>query len=52
MHFYMHSYLHKILFLKKNWVLHMADHLSHLQFEESVELCINEYMRDHTLLKV
>jgi hypothetical protein len=24
MHFYMHSYLHKILFLKKKWVLHIV----------------------------
>jgi hypothetical protein len=30
----------------------VADHLSHLQFEESVELPINDYMRDDTLLKV
>jgi hypothetical protein len=30
----------------------MADHLSCLQFEESVELPINDYMRDDTLLKV
>jgi hypothetical protein len=30
----------------------MADHLSHLQFEESGELPINDYMRDDTLLKV
>jgi hypothetical protein len=30
----------------------MANHLSHLNFEESVELPINEYMRDDTLLKV
>jgi hypothetical protein len=30
----------------------MADHLSHLQFEESAELPINDYMRDDTLLKV
>jgi hypothetical protein len=29
-----------------------ADHLSHLQFEESAELPINDYMRDDTLLKV
>jgi hypothetical protein len=30
----------------------MAGHLSRLQFEESVELPINDYMRDDTLLKV
>jgi hypothetical protein len=30
----------------------MADHLSCLQFEESTELPINDYMRDDTLLKV
>jgi hypothetical protein len=30
----------------------VADHLSHLQFEESAELPINFYMRDDTLLKV
>jgi hypothetical protein len=30
----------------------MADHLSHLQFKESAELPINDYMRDNTLLKV
>jgi hypothetical protein len=30
----------------------MVDHLSHLQFEESAELPINDYMRDDTLLKV
>jgi hypothetical protein len=30
----------------------VVDHLSHLQFEESVELPINDYMRDDTLLKV
>jgi hypothetical protein len=30
----------------------MADHLSRLQFEESTELSINDYMRDDTLLKV
>jgi hypothetical protein len=30
----------------------VADHLSHLQFEKSVELPINDYMRDDTLLKV
>jgi hypothetical protein len=30
----------------------VVDHLSHLQFEEYVELPINDYMRDDTLLKV
>jgi hypothetical protein len=30
----------------------VADHLSHLQFEESAELPINNYMRDDTLLNV
>jgi hypothetical protein len=30
----------------------VADHLSHLQFGESAELPINDYMRDDTLLKV
>jgi hypothetical protein len=30
----------------------MPDHLSRLQFEESAELPINDYMRDDTLLKV
>jgi hypothetical protein len=30
----------------------VADHLSHLQFEESAELPINNYMRDDTMLKV
>jgi hypothetical protein len=30
----------------------VVDHLSHLQFEESAELPINDYMRDDTLLKV
>jgi hypothetical protein len=30
----------------------VADHLSRLQFEESTELPINDYMRDDTLLKV
>jgi hypothetical protein len=30
----------------------VADHLSHLQFEKSTELPINDYMRDDTLLKV
>jgi hypothetical protein len=29
----------------------MADHLSRLQFEESAELPINDYMREDTLLK-
>jgi hypothetical protein len=30
----------------------VAGHLSHLQFKESAELPINDYMRDDTLLKV
>jgi hypothetical protein len=30
----------------------MADHLSRLEFEESAELPINDYMRNGTLLKV
>jgi hypothetical protein len=30
----------------------VADHLSYPQFKESVELPINDYMRDDTLLKV
>jgi hypothetical protein len=30
----------------------MADRLSHLQFKESAELPINDYMRDDTLLKL
>jgi hypothetical protein len=30
----------------------VANHLSCLQFEESTELPINDYMRDDTLLKV
>jgi hypothetical protein len=30
----------------------VADHLSRLQFKESAELPINDYMRDETLLKV
>jgi hypothetical protein len=30
----------------------MADNLSCLQFKESAELPINDYMRDDTLLKV
>jgi hypothetical protein len=30
----------------------VVDHLSRLQFEESAELPINDYMRDDTLLKV
>jgi hypothetical protein len=30
----------------------VADHLSSLQFKESAGLPINDYMRDHTLLKV
>jgi hypothetical protein len=29
----------------------VANHLSHLQFEKSVELPINDYMMDDTLLK-
>jgi hypothetical protein len=29
----------------------VADHLPHLQFKESAELPINDYMRDDTLLK-
>jgi hypothetical protein len=29
----------------------VADHLSHLQFEESAKWPINDYMRDYTLLK-
>jgi hypothetical protein len=29
----------------------VADHLSYLQFEESADLPINDYMRDNTLLK-
>jgi hypothetical protein len=30
----------------------VADHLSRLQFEESAELPINDYMRDDALIKV
>jgi hypothetical protein len=30
----------------------MADHLSCLQFKESTELPINDYMRDDTIVKV
>jgi hypothetical protein len=30
----------------------VADHLSRLQFEESVELAVNYYIRDDTLLEV
>jgi hypothetical protein len=30
----------------------VADHLSYLQFKKSIELPINDYMRDDTLLKV
>jgi hypothetical protein len=30
----------------------VPDHLSHLQFQESVELSINDYMRNDTLQKV
>jgi hypothetical protein len=30
----------------------VADHLSRLQFKESAELAINDYMRDDTLIKV
>jgi hypothetical protein len=30
----------------------VANHLSRLQFEESTELPIDDYMRDDTLLKV
>jgi hypothetical protein len=30
----------------------LAGHLSRLQFKESIELPINDYMRDDTLLKV
>jgi hypothetical protein len=53
--------IHRILLLqefdleirdKKGVENSMADHLSHLQFEESAELPINDYMRDDTLLKV
>jgi hypothetical protein len=37
---------------KKGVENYVADHLSCLQFEESAELPINDYMRDDTLLKV
>jgi hypothetical protein len=37
---------------KKGVENYVADHLSRLQFEEYVELPINDYMRDDTLLKV
>jgi hypothetical protein len=37
---------------KKGVENYMVDHLSCLQFEESAELPINDYMRDDTLLKV
>jgi hypothetical protein len=37
---------------KKGVENYVAGHLSRLQFEESVELPINDYMRDDTLLKV
>jgi hypothetical protein len=37
---------------KKGVENYVADHLSHLQFEKSAELPINDYMRDDTLLKV
>jgi hypothetical protein len=37
---------------KKGVENYVADHLSHLQFKESIELTINDYMRDDTLLKV
>jgi hypothetical protein len=37
---------------KKRLENSLADHLSRLQFEESAELPINDYMRDDTLLKV
>jgi hypothetical protein len=30
----------------------VADHLSRLQFKEPIELSINDYMRDDTMLKV
>jgi hypothetical protein len=38
--------------IKKGVENSIADHLSRLQFEESAELPINDYMRDDTLLKV
>ena len=37
---------------KKGVENYVVDHLSRLQFEESTELPINDYMRDDTLLKV
>jgi hypothetical protein len=37
---------------KKGVENYMADHLSRLQFEEYVELSINDYLKDDTLLKV
>jgi hypothetical protein len=37
---------------KKGVENYVANHLSRLQFEESTELPINDYMRDDTLLKV
>jgi hypothetical protein len=37
---------------KKGVENYVAHHLSRLQFEESTELPINDYMRDDTLLKV
>jgi hypothetical protein len=37
---------------KKGVENYVTDHLSRLQFEESAELPINDYMRDDTLLKV
>jgi hypothetical protein len=37
---------------KKGVENYVTDHLSRLPFEESVELPINDYMRDDTLLKV
>jgi hypothetical protein len=37
---------------KKGVENYVADYLSRLQFEESAELPINDYMRDDTLLKV
>jgi hypothetical protein len=37
---------------KKGVENYVADHLSCLQFKESAELPINDYMRDDTLLKV
>jgi hypothetical protein len=37
---------------KKGLENSVANHLSRLQFKESIELPINDYMRDDTLLKV